>query len=137
MEIRNNEKILKQVETLTNRTNIVKERSEKMSFISLDLKWSHECPFCFCLHLNCTVREERKQCCSNGKMVRDANKEKFRLKPFSMEYLQVLLDNGNHLKTNDIYYNNNFRMSYTGTLYNILYVLRSNFIFIFFKLFFL
>ena len=64
-----------------------------MSFVSLDSKWSHECPFCFCLHLYCTVREERKQCCSNGKMVRDANKEKFRLKPFSMEYLQVLLDN--------------------------------------------
>ena len=32
-----------------------------------------------------------------------------------MEYLKVLLDNVNHLKTNDIYYNNNFRMSYTGT----------------------
>ena len=47
METRNNKKILKQVETLTNRTNIVKERSEKMSFISLDLKWSHECQFCF------------------------------------------------------------------------------------------
>jgi hypothetical protein len=47
-------------------------------------------------------------------MVIDANKEKFRLKPFSMEYLQVLLNNVNHLKTNDIYYNNKFRMSFTG-----------------------
>ena len=74
METRNYKKILKQVETLTNRTNIVKERSKKISFVSLDLKWIHECTFCKCLHLNCTVREERKQCCSNGKMLNDANK---------------------------------------------------------------
>ena len=114
MQTRNIKKIEKQVEILTNRTNIVKERSKKMKFVSLDLKWSFECKYCFCLHLNCTVKEERKQCCSGGKMVIDANKEKFRLKPFSMEYLQVLLDNVNHLKTNDIYYNNKFRMSFTG-----------------------
>jgi len=126
METRNYKKILKQVETLTNRTNIVKERSKKMSFVSLDLKWIHECTFCKCLHLNCTVREERKQCCSNGKMVRDENKEKFRLKPFSMEFSKVLLDNVNHLKTND---NNNFiiiiilECLIQVLLFNIFYIL--------------
>ena len=114
MQTRNIKKIEKQLVILTNRTNIVKERSKKMKFVSLDLKWSFECKHCGCLHLNCTVKEERKQCCSDGKMVIDANKKKFRLKPFSMEYLQVLLDNVNHLKTNDIYYNNKFRMSFTG-----------------------
>lgn len=116
MEFRNFQKIEKQLETLTNRTNVVIERSKKMSFVSLDLKWSYECKYCFCLHLNCTVREERKQCCFNGKMVLDEDKQKFRLKPFSMEYLQVLLTNVNHLKTIDIHYNNKFRMSFTGNL---------------------
>jgi len=51
METLNYKKKEKQVETLTNRTKIVKERSNKMSFVSLDLKWSLECQFCFCLHL--------------------------------------------------------------------------------------
>jgi hypothetical protein len=124
MQTRNSKKIEKQLEILTNRINIVNGRSKKMKFVSLDLKWSFECKHCCCLHLNCTVKEERKQCCSDGKMVLDANKLKFRLKPFSMEYLQVLLDNVNHLKTNDIYYNNKFRMSFTGNFMkkNYIYV---------------
>ena len=40
----------------------------------------------FCLRLNCTVKEERKQYCSDGTMVHDLNKQKFRLSPFLMEY---------------------------------------------------
>ena len=60
-------------------------------------------------------------------MVLEANKLEFRLKPFSMEYLQVLLDNVNHLKTNDIYYNNKFRMSFTGILMLNLFLYRCNF----------
>jgi len=127
MQTRNSKKIEKQLEILTNRINIVNGRSKKMKFVSLDLKWSFECKHCCCLHLNCTVKEERKQCCSDGKMVIDANKKKFRLKPFSMEYLQVLLDNVNHLKTNDIYYNNKFRMSFTGNYMKKIYLCRCNF----------
>jgi len=42
MQTRNFKKLEKQLETLNNRTKIVKERSKKMSFVSLDLQWSRE-----------------------------------------------------------------------------------------------
>ena len=111
-------KEVKQLEALNNRCNVV--LSTKKNFVSLKLQWSYECKYCHCRHLSCTVAEERKQCCSNGKMVIDENKIKFKLKPFSMEYLQVLLNNIDHLKTYDIHYNNKLRMSFTG-MYFILY----------------
>ncbi len=81
---RNYKKLEKQQEILLWRSNYVLEKKKRMRFLKLDLKWSIECPFCYCLHLNCTVKEERRQCCNFGEMINNPDKSKFCLKPIGI-----------------------------------------------------
>ena len=120
---RNYKKLEKQQEILLRRSNYVLEKKNRMRFLKLDLKWSIECQFCYCLHLNCTVKEERRQCCNFGEMINNPDKSKFCLKPLSDKYWKLLLDNSNHFKTNDILYNNKFRLSFTGNLIFVLIII--------------
>ena len=54
-----------------------------MWFINLNLSWSIECQLCYCLHLNFSVKEERRQCCNFGEMINNADESKYCLKPLS------------------------------------------------------
>ena len=66
---RNYNKLQKQQQVLLKGSNYVLERKPRMRFINLNLSWNIECQFCYCLHLNCSVKEERRQCCNFGEML--------------------------------------------------------------------
>ena len=111
---RNYNKLQKQEQVLLKRSNYVLEKKSRMRFINLNLSWNIECQFCYCLHLNCSVKEERRQCCNFGEMIHNVDKSKYCLKPLSDKWWKLLIDNSTHFITNDILYNNKFRLSFSG-----------------------